>query len=570
MQFNELNLSQELLKAVDELGFSEMTEIQQKSIPLLLEGNDVTGRSNTGTGKTACFGIPAVESIRQDDKNVAVLILCPTRELAMQACEELKKFSKFKKYVRTCAVYGGASMEKQIYELKKGVNIVAGTPGRIIDHMKRHTLKLENLRTIILDEADEMLNMGFREDIETILKSVPKERQTVLFSATMPPEILAITKEYQNNPITVKIDTKYRTVDLIDQYYFEVAMGRKTDALKLLLSAYSPKSSMIFCNTKKMVDELTEKLVKSGFKVMGLHGDMKQSQRTQVMNSFKNGSVSILIATDVAARGIDVNDIDAVFNYDLPQDNEYYIHRIGRTGRAGHKGTAYTLISGRKQVYALRDISKFTKAEIIQLPLPEKSDIIKLKLDKIFEQTRNIQNPSRESLSVAERLLNTGKSPEEIIAGLIDEKFQTEISSLPEFDIPSPLRKSKRRDKSDTVKIEISIGRNQRIAPNFILGALADATGLSGKDFGKIDIFDKHTTVEVPASETDYILDSMESAKINGHKVEVKLYKGKSKSDLNSKDDFRHGKPQKKYSQSARGKYSESFPKKTHRIKKRH
>lgn len=570
MQFNELNLSQELLKAVEEIGFSEMTEIQQKSIPLLLEGNDVTGRSNTGTGKTAAFGIPAVESIQQDDKNVAVLVLCPTRELAMQACEEIKKFSKFKKYVRACAVYGGASMEKQIHELKRGVNIVVGTPGRVMDHMRRRTLKLENLRTIILDEADEMLNMGFREDIETILKSVPEERQTVLFSATMPPEILAITKEYQNNPVTVKIDTKYRTVDLIDQYYFDVAMGRKTDALKLLLSAYSPKSSMVFCNTKKMVDELTEELVKSGFKAMGLHGDMKQSQRTQVMNSFKNGSVSVLIATDVAARGIDVNGIDAVFNYDLPQDNEYYIHRIGRTGRAGHKGTAYTLISGRKQVYALKDISKFTKAEITELPLPEKSDIIKLKLDKIFEQTRNIENPSEESLSVAERLLSTGKSPAEIIAGLIDEKFQAEISSLPEFDVPSPLRKSKRRDKANTVKIEISIGRNQRIAPNFILGALADATGLSGRDFGKIDIFDKHTTVEIPAEETDYILDSMESAKINGHTVEVKLYKGKSKSDLKSKDDFRQGKPQKKFRQSAKGRYSESSPKKTHRIKKRH
>ncbi len=571
MLFNELNLSQELLKAVEELGFSEMTEIQQKSIPLLLEGSDVTGRSNTGTGKTAAFGIPAVESIKENDKNVAVLILCPTRELAMQACEELKKFSRFKKYVRVCAVYGGASMEKQIHELKRGVNIVVGTPGRVMDHMRRRTLKLENLRTIILDEADEMLNMGFREDIETILKSVPEERQTVLFSATMSSEILAITKEYQNNPVTVKIEAKHRTVDLIDQYYFEVAMGRKTDALKLLLSAYSPKSSMIFCNTKKMVDELTEELVKSGFKAMGLHGDMKQSQRTQVMNSFKNGSVSVLIATDVAARGIDVSGIDAVFNYDIPQDNEYYIHRIGRTGRAGHKGTAYTLVSGRKQVYALKDISKFTKAEITELPLPQKKDIIRFKLDKISEQIKNISNPSDEALSVAEKLIESGISPVEIIAGLIDEKFQAEIMSLPEFDIPSPLRKSKRRDKSDTVKIEISIGRNQRIAPNFILGALADATGLSGRDFGKIDIFDKHTTVEIPASETDYILDSMESAKINGHKVEVKLYDGKSKSSKTSRDDFRHEKrPQKKYRQSPRGRYSESSPKKTHHIKKRH
>jgi len=564
MQFNELNLSQELLQAVEKLGFSEMTEIQQKSIPLLLEGRDVTGRSNTGTGKTAAFGIPAVESICENDRNVTVLILCPTRELAMQACGELKKFSEFKKYIRVCAVYGGASMEKQIHELKRGVNIVVGTPGRVMDHMRRKTLKLDNLRTIILDEADEMLNMGFREDIETILKSVPEKRQTVLFSATMPPAILAITKEYQHDPVTVKIEEKHRTVDLIDQYWFEVAMGRKTDALKLLLSAYSPKSAMIFCNTKKMVDELTEELTKSSFRVMGLHGDMKQTQRTQVMNSFKSGSVSILIATDVAARGIDVNGIDAVFNYDLPQDNEYYIHRIGRTGRAGHKGTAYTLISGRKQIYALKDISRFTKAEITELPLPHKSDIVSLKLNKIFEQTINKENsPSHESFSLAARLLDSGMTPEEIIAGLIDEKIQSEISSLPEFDIPAPLRKSRRRDKEKTVKIEISIGRNQHIAPNFILGALVDATGMPGRDFGKIDIFDRHTTVEIPEAETDYVLDSMESAKINGHKVNVKLYTGKN-------SDKGYSKSGKKDKKTAHLKYRESFPKKTQRIKKRH
>lgn len=556
MLFNQLNLSQEILQAADELGFSEMTEIQQKTIPLILEGLDVTGRSNTGTGKTAAFGIPAVESIHEYDKDVAVLILCPTRELAMQACDELKKFSKFKKYVKICAVYGGASMEKQISELKRGMNIVVGTPGRVMDHMRRHTLKLQNLRTVILDEADEMLNMGFREDIETILKSVPENRQTILFSATMPPEILALTKTYQHNPVTVKINEKYRTVDLIDQYSFEVAMGRKTDALKLLLSAYSPKSAMVFCNTKKTVDELTEKLSESGFKAMGLHGDMKQSQRTQVMNSFKNGSLSILIATDVAARGIDVNGIDAVFNYDLPQDNEYYIHRIGRTGRAGQKGTAYTLVSGRKQVSAIHNISRFTKAEITQLPLPTKNEIINLKLQNIYNNINNTENYSPESLTLANKLLNTGKNPADIIAAFIDEKFQSEISALPEFDVPAPLRKNRK----NTVKIEINIGRNQRIAPNFILGALADATGMSGKEFGKIDIFDKHTTVEIPEDDSDYILGSMESVKINGHKVNVKLCDNNTGYQKNIPD----------YKRYSRNKHPDSSPRQKRHIKKRH
>ncbi len=392
MNFNELNLSQALLRAVDELGYTEMTEIQQQSIPLLLEGRDVVGRSNTGTGKTAAFGIPAVESITDADrKSAVVLILCPTRELAMQANEEIRKFAKFKEGVRTSAVYGGASMEKQIHELKHGANIVIGTPGRVMDHIRRRTLKLENIRTVILDEADEMLNMGFREDIESILADVPEDRQTVLFSATMPKEIMAITEKYQRDPVHIKIKSAQKTVELIEQFYFEVAMGRKTDALKLLLAAYKPSSAMVFCNTKAMVDQLTEELVKSGFRAAGLHGDMKQIQRTQVMNSFKNKAAEILVATDVAARGIDVSGVDAVFNYDLPQDNEYYIHRIGRTGRAGRTGSAYTLISGRRQLYDLRAIEKYTHAEIREMPLPEKSDIIAMKKEAMIKEISEAQ-----------------------------------------------------------------------------------------------------------------------------------------------------------------------------------
>lgn len=576
MQFNELNLSQELLDAVDELGYTEMTEIQQKSIPLLLEGRDVIGRSNTGTGKTAAFGIPAVESITPDDfRTVTVLILCPTRELAMQACEEIRKFAKFKHGVKTSAVYGGASMEKQIHELKRGANIVVGTPGRVMDHIRRKTLKLGKVRTVILDEADEMLNMGFREDIEEILTNVPEERQTVLFSATMPPEILTITQKYQTNPIQVKIKSAQKTVDLIEQYSFEVAMGRKTDALKLLLSAYSPKSSMVFCNTKKMVDELADELAKSGFRASGIHGDMKQAQRTQVMNSFKNGSSSILVATDVAARGIDVSGIDAVFNYDLPQDNEYYIHRIGRTGRAGRTGIAYTLVSGRKQLLELRNIARYTKADITELPLPEKSDIIAIKKNNLVKQLsdNNIQI-SHYAYEIIENLLDSDCSLKEIAAKLISEKIDSELAALPEFDIPRPLKKSRRGDKAKTVKVDISIGRNQRIAPNFILGALVDATGMPGRDFGKIDIFDQHTTVEVPESESDYIIDSLNFGRINGHQVEVKLYKG-SKTEKNARPLIK-GKSQYEKRRSSFGSRHDSdrnyghIPDRKKRMKKRH
>lgn len=577
MQFSKLNLSQELINAAEALGFTEMTEIQEKSIPLLLEGRDVIGRSNTGTGKTAAFGIPAVEQITPADSgNVCVLILCPTRELAMQACEEISKFARFKKYVRTSAVYGGASMEKQICALKKGANIVVGTPGRVMDHIRRKTLDLRKLRTVILDEADEMLNMGFREDIETILASVPQNRQTVLFSATMPPEILAITEKYQNSPVHIHIKSAQKTVSLVEQYYSEVAMGRKTDALKLLLTAFSPASSMVFCNTKKMVDELTEELLKCGFRAAGLHGDMKQSQRTQVMNGFKKGTVSVLAATDVAARGIDVSGIDAVFNYDIPQDNEYYIHRIGRTGRAGKAGTAYTLVSGRKQLSELHSIERFTNAEIKELPLPGKADIIEKKKSGIIsgiKETEISPELNDSAHDILSRLLDEGLSAEDIALRLISGKLDVELSALPEFDIPRTLKKGRKGSGAKTVKVDINIGRNQRIAPNFILGALVDATGMTGRDFGKIDIFDRHTTVEVPAAESDYIIDAMESARINGHPVEVRLYKGDSeKSRPAEKSSKRYNERRKQFGGSRkRNSYTaDTAPDRRKRMKKRH
>ncbi len=579
MQFNELNLSKEILLATEELGFSETTEIQQESIPLLMEGRDVVGRSNTGTGKTAAFGIPAVESINDENKRaVTVLILCPTRELAMQACEEIKKFAKYKKIVKTSAVYGGASMERQIMELKRGANIVIGTPGRVMDHIRRRTLKLDRLKTVILDEADEMLNMGFREDIESILSDVPEERQTVLFSATMPPEILAITEKYQHDPVNVKIKSSQKTVELIDQYYFMCAMGRKTDALKLLLAAYSPESAMVFCNTKKMVDELTEELAKSGIQAAGLHGDMKQAQRTQVMNSFKAKITSVLVATDVAARGIDVSGIDAVFNYDLPQDNEYYIHRIGRTGRAGRAGTAYTLITSRRQQYDLKDIARYTKAKITELPLPDKQDIINIKKDALIREITEMPKASSDIYDILDRLAENGIDYREAAARLVNSRLEKEIAALPEFDMPKPLKKGHKKG-AKTVKIDLSIGRSKKIAPNFILGALVDATGMSGQDFGKIDIYDNHTTVEVPEAEYDYIIDSTNPMKINGHKVDVKLYKGDSSEKPRRRNDghnfgAKKGKPDRRKAAYGNRKKTDIFgdyiPDRKKRTKKRH
>ena len=560
MLFNELNLPEEILRAVEDMGFSEATEIQSKAIPVMLEGKDLVGKSNTGTGKTAAFGIPAAVSVTRGGKNgVEVLILCPTRELAMQACKEIEKFSAYMPWVKPCAVYGGAAMDKQISELRRGANIVVGTPGRVMDHIGRKTLKLENLRTIVLDEADEMLNMGFREDIETILSFVPEERQTVLFSATMPPPIMAITKEYQNDPVVIKVESKARTVDTIEQKYFEVPMGRKTDALKLLLIAYEPKLSMVFCNTKKMVDELTEALVSKGFKAAGLHGDMKQASRTQVLSAFKSGSINVLIATDVAARGIDVEGVDCVFNYDLPQDNEYYIHRIGRTGRAGKSGAAYTIISGRKQFYELKNIASFIKADIARAELPGRDEIVARKAAHVNEKILSaVESGKYESCRAdVQKLMESGLSAEDIAVALLGMRISKDTKNIPEIiSVPRDNGgKGGRYQKGGKVKLEISAGRSSRLAPNFVLGALVDATGMPGKSFGKIDIYDKFTTVEVPEADTEHVLDSMTGTKINGQKITIKRYEGRAERFEDDRDQRRGNyRDQRRKSSSRHGK----------------
>ena len=560
MLFNELNLPEEILRAVEDMGFSEATEIQSKAIPVMLEGKDLVGKSNTGTGKTAAFGIPAAVSVTRGGKNgVEVLILCPTRELAMQACKEIEKFSAYMPWVKPCAVYGGAAMDKQISELRRGANIVVGTPGRVMDHIGRKTLKLENLRTIVLDEADEMLNMGFREDIETILSFVPQERQTVLFSATMPPPIMAITKEYQNDPVVIKVESKARTVDTIEQKYFEVPMGRKTDALKLLLIAYEPKLSMVFCNTKKMVDELTEALVSKGFKAAGLHGDMKQASRTQVLSAFKSGSINVLIATDVAARGIDVEGVDCVFNYDLPQENEYYIHRIGRTGRAGKSGAAYTIISGRKQFYELKNIASFIKADIARAELPGRDEIVARKAAHVNEKILSaVESGKYESCRAdVQKLMESGLSAEDIAVALLGMRLSKDTKNIPEIiSVPRDNGgKGGRYQKGGKVKLEISAGRSSRLAPNFVLGALVDATGMPGKSFGKIDIYDKFTTIEVPEADTEHVLDSMTGTKINGQKITIKRYEGRAERFEDDRDQRRGNyRDQRRKSSSRHGK----------------
>lgn len=535
VNFKQLGLSAQILRALDEMGFENATEIQAQSIPLIQMGYDVVGRSQTGTGKTAAFGIPAIEKIdtTEEKRSVQTLLLCPTRELAVQAADEIKKIAKYTDGVKVVAVYGGAPMDRQIMQLRNA-NVVVGTPGRVMDHMRRRTLKLDNAKMVILDEADEMLSMGFREDIETILQEVPEERQTILFSATMPKEIMEIINHYQREPQIVEINKQQVTLDAIGQFYYEVPMGRKNDMLLLLLAEHEPKRCIIFSNTKAMVDELTSFLNENGYKADGLHGDMKQSQRDSVMGAFKGGRTTILVATDVAARGIDVDDIDCVINYDIPSNNEYYVHRIGRTGRAGKSGAAYTICSGRRQLYLMQDIARATKSDIVKLDIPTTESI--LKKQRMLKQEELISKMELEEelpyLDVVEDLVHQGFSAEQIAAAALGMVYGVKESTLPVIQM------EKKRRKGDFIKIRINIGREQRIAPNFLVGAIAERTSLSGSDIGKIEIFDEDSLVEIPRSAEEEVLTAMVGCKINGIDTETRRWLTKEEMRARKNRDF--------------------------------
>lgn len=537
--FEQLNLSPAVLRAIGDMGFEQPTEIQARAIPAVMTGSDIIGRSHTGTGKTMAFGVPAVEfCLRHADcRDTQALVLCPTRELAMQACDEIRKLTRYTQSIRAVALYGGQPIQNQIPQLRRGAEIVIGTPGRIMDHIHRHTLKLESLSMIVLDEADEMLNMGFREDIESILSHVPGEHQTLLFSATMPQAILDITDQYQHDP--VMIETKSgpeRTMDTIEQYYYEVPLGSKTDALALLLHTHEPKLSIIFCNTKKMVEELNRYLSEHGFHCSMLHGDMKQEARTAVMQAFKTGRTPILIATDVAARGIDVDDVDAVYNFDIPQDYEYYIHRIGRTGRAGKSGVSYTLAAGRRQVFQVRDISRFIGAPIEHKALPCTQDIIDKKQKELMDEIRaqiektDISSPCNPMIV---RLMDEGISPERLAESMMELLLRREMTDVPVLAIPKPVGGKQSGSPlppppEGYVRLRFSVGRYQRVAPNHIVAAIAEATRIPGKQIQKIYCYGEYSLVEVPSKYKNVIIQKVSGTKIGGHKTDVRLYDAKN------------------------------------------
>ena len=538
--FAELGVSPEILKAISDLGFEEPSPIQAAAIPVLLEGHDVVGQSQTGSGKTAAFAIPAIELCQAADRSVQVLILCPTRELATQVADEVHKLTAHKRGIHAVPIYGGASYERQFFELKKGVHIVIGTPGRLMDHMDRGTLDLSNVKMVILDEADRMLDMGFREDIEKILRATPTGRQTVFFSATVSKQIRDLIERHSNSPKSVKIEQRELTVPTVEQWYYEAPQRMKFEALLRLVDFHGFKLGIIFCNTQRMVDELADDLIAQGFSADRLHGGIAQAQRTRVMNKFKKAEFEFLVATDVAARGIDVDELELVVNYDLPYDAEDYVHRIGRTGRAGRKGMAVTFVSGR-DIYKLQFIERFTKTKIKRGTLPTAGEVEERRIEGLLERIREVLNRGNLSSRVTDRLLEEGFNSTDIASAVIEMLAGPEVA--PEKEKPAPSKPTVRSEPDlpmgnirpparGMLWVRTNAGRETGITPRDIMSLLEDGLGLPRRSVGLIDILPGESFAQVPKQFLDTLRTGPREIDTNSGPIVVSLvpYNATSKS----------------------------------------
>lgn len=531
LRFKDLDISEELQKAIEDMGFEEATPIQSLAIPKILAHKDVTGQAQTGTGKTAAFGIPLLENLDSENKNLQAIILCPTRELAIQVAEELRKLSKYLPKINVLPVYGGQPIERQIKALHKGVQVIIGTPGRVMDHIDRRTIDLDNVKTVILDEADEMLDMGFREDIEYIVEDIPYERQFLLFSATLPTEILNLTNRYQNEPEIVKVTQHELTTPDVEQKYFEVKEDLKLELLSRLLDLNDFDLSLVFCNTKRKVDKLVSHLQIRGYMADGLHGDLTQNQRDRVMHKFKKGNLEILVATDVAARGIDVSGVEAVFNFDIPNDNEYYVHRIGRTGRAGKSGKAFSFVSGR-EIYQLRDIQRYAKTKIEQAPIPSLSDVEEVKKDNFIEELKDkihTEDISKE-IYIIEKLIEEEYNSIDIAATLLKEIMNEGKVNEEEFGDTEA--------HEGFVRFFMTIGRSQGMSVSVIINAIHEKTGLNGHQIGSIDIFDNFSFVEIPTANASDFYRFMGETHIDNKHVHIEPAKPRDKKEKGHNTNF--------------------------------
>lgn len=516
LNFKDFNISECIQKALEEIGFAEATPIQAEAIPTLLEGKDVIGLAQTGTGKTCAFGLPLIEKIDVDSDKVQGLVIAPTRELALQITTELRKYSKYVEGLRIVTIYGGESIDKQITSLKKRPQIVVGTPGRIMDHMRRKTLRFQNVKMVVLDEADEMLNMGFKEDIDTILQDVNDDKQMVMFSATFNDDLHHIAETYQKAPLTINVRKQQVASLNIKQCLIESTESNKKDVITRILDGNSYRCSIIFCNTKRKVDEVCEYLHIHGYRVKALHGDMKQKERDFVMNLFRKSQLDILVATDVAARGIDVDEVDAVINYDVPEDEEYYVHRIGRCGRAGREGISY-LLATKRQKHKLKFIEKLTKVPLQPVDVPSAQDIKNKQIEDLINEIRSVENVDSNASEYVRALANvTGMDLHEIaevlFTLLIKKSFKEIKEDIDNFDV-----------EPGHVRIYINLGSEHHCSPALIVKAVASQTGVPGKQIGAIDINGYYSYFEVPEKYEEQVLNA--SGTFEGMGKVIKLSK---------------------------------------------
>ncbi len=553
--FSELDLSPEILQALTVMGFEAPTPIQHECIPALRAGRDVLGQAQTGTGKTAAFGIPALEHIDVENRNVQALVLCPTRELAIQITGELMKLGQFKKGIHIVPVYGGQPIDRQLKALKRATHIVVGTPGRVIDHLERRTLDISKLSMFVLDEADEMLNMGFREDIENISKYCAKKPQTVMFSATISAPIRDIINRQMVDPLTIRIDRTVTTAPNIEQFIVEVRDSMRTEAISRIMDVKNFKLGLIFTNTKMQADILVQDLGARGYDCDVLHGDMKQSQRDTVMGKFRRGDLDLLIATDVAARGIDVDDIDVVFNYDIPNDPEYYVHRIGRTGRAGRSGTSITFAAGFRN-RRIGFIEKMVKTTLKPMILPSVKEVEASRANEFIAQIRATLEAGalRPYIEMLESMDEHTYSPIEIAAACLKMQVALKPEQAKEFEAPRfdrgdradrgdrperfgrergsdrgdrPDRAPRERDRGGMevgmTRLFINVGKTHNVRPGDLVGAIAGETGLKGSQIGQISLQQNFSLVDVPSDEAQNVISKMGRAKIKGNKINIRL-----------------------------------------------
>jgi len=566
--FAELGLAPEILKAIERMGFEEASPIQSAAIPVLLEGADVVGQSQTGSGKTAAFGIPAIQAVDPGLRAPQVLILCPTRELAVQVAEEIAKLAFFKRGVRELPIYGGQSYERQFRGLQAGAQIIIGTPGRVMDHLERKSLKLDQIRMVILDEADRMLDMGFVDDIKTILRQVPEKRQTVFFSATIPRPIQQLIQTFTREPVNVRVEAEAMTVPAIEQVYYEVDRRSKLEVLCRLIDLEDVKLAIIFCATKMMVDELTEHLIARGYGADKLHGDMTQAMRERVMGRFRKRKVEFLVATDVAARGLDVDDIEIVFNYDLPHDGEDYVHRIGRTGRAGKGGKAVTFVAGR-EIYRLENIQRFTRSRIRRERIPSAEEVEGKRATAFADALRETleKGEYKRHDELLDRLLEQNYSPTDIASALIHllgEDKSREAEAIPEDRRPhrpasdhdhapdrshrhhpdpsakarrergrddyEPQKRSRSREEpgavsheAGMVRLAFNVGRAHSVSPGDFVGVITGVTAIPKGEIGAIHLQDTKTFVDVAEPRVGLILKKLNGIKFKGRKLLVRV-----------------------------------------------